>query len=409
MSLLNSLFNRGLLGAKCKTCLNLAISRIKFLRNKREVQLKKMRQEIAQFLQTGQEAIARIRVEHIIREMNILAAYEILELFCEFVLARVPILETKKECPPELLEAIASIIFAAPRCSDLPELIQIRNLFTMKYGKEFVSAASELRPDSSVNRAVIEKLSVKAPSANEKLKVLKDIAHEYNLKWDSSSTEAEFSKKHEDLLDGSTLIQNRVAELQAPHTDCSIDVSRAKEEKPVTPTNKNLGIQQVEATIPVAQTAAFSHCTSLVGPYTSEQVTDHKAGPHGDQKREISSTSSDIMEKARAAIASAERASAAARAAAELVNGTNVVRPSDGTGRRRRSTVGWFRYFYSKTLKSSVCEGVLVRMNPDRIRKSAGGEKLGAVISRGRRRSFRCSNRACSRLWRTKTTRAGRS
>lgn len=47
---------------------------------------------------------------------------------------------------------------------------------------------------------VIEKLSVKAPSANEKLKVLKDIAHEYNLKWDSSSTEAEFSKKHEDLL-----------------------------------------------------------------------------------------------------------------------------------------------------------------------------------------------------------------
>lgn len=42
--------------------MNLAISRIKFLRNKREVQLKKMRQEIAQFLQTGQEAIARIRV-----------------------------------------------------------------------------------------------------------------------------------------------------------------------------------------------------------------------------------------------------------------------------------------------------------------------------------------------------------
>ncbi|RWR85339.1 Cupin 1 [Cinnamomum micranthum f. kanehirae] len=62
-------------------------------------------------------------------------------------------LTNPEECPPELLEAIASIIFAAPRCSDLPELIQIRNLFTMKYGKEFVSAASELRPDSSVNRA----------------------------------------------------------------------------------------------------------------------------------------------------------------------------------------------------------------------------------------------------------------
>ena len=45
-----------------KTCLNLAISRIKLLQNKRDLQLKHMRKEIAQFLQAGQEAIARIRV-----------------------------------------------------------------------------------------------------------------------------------------------------------------------------------------------------------------------------------------------------------------------------------------------------------------------------------------------------------
>ena len=45
-----------------KTCLNLAISRIKLLQNKRDMQLKLMRKEIAQFLQAGQEAIARIRV-----------------------------------------------------------------------------------------------------------------------------------------------------------------------------------------------------------------------------------------------------------------------------------------------------------------------------------------------------------
>lgn len=47
---------------------------------------------------------------------------------------------------------------------------------------------------------IIEKLSVLAPAAQVKLKVLKDIAQEYNLAWDSSSTEAEFSKAHEDLL-----------------------------------------------------------------------------------------------------------------------------------------------------------------------------------------------------------------
>ena len=59
-----------------------------------------------------------------------------------------------RECPSELREAVASIIFAAPRCSDMPDLLLIKNLFSVKYGKEFVTAATELRPDSSVNRAV---------------------------------------------------------------------------------------------------------------------------------------------------------------------------------------------------------------------------------------------------------------
>jgi hypothetical protein len=59
-----------------------------------------------------------------------------------------------RECPRELREAIASIIFAAPRCSEVPDLLQIKNLFGTKYGKEFIMVASELRPDSGVNRTV---------------------------------------------------------------------------------------------------------------------------------------------------------------------------------------------------------------------------------------------------------------
>jgi hypothetical protein len=47
---------------------------------------------------------------------------------------------------------------------------------------------------------VIEKLSVKAPSAESKLNVLKSIAQEHGLEWDSSATEAQFSKKYDDLL-----------------------------------------------------------------------------------------------------------------------------------------------------------------------------------------------------------------
>lgn len=63
-------------------------------------------------------------------------------------------LHINRECPSELREAVASVIFAAPRCSDLPDLMHIRNLFAAKYGKEFIAAATELRPDTSVNRTV---------------------------------------------------------------------------------------------------------------------------------------------------------------------------------------------------------------------------------------------------------------
>ncbi len=57
-------------------------------------------------------------------------------------------------CPLDLKEAISSLIFAAPRCADLPELLQIQGLFAVKYGKEFAAAATELRPDCGVNRRV---------------------------------------------------------------------------------------------------------------------------------------------------------------------------------------------------------------------------------------------------------------
>ncbi|KAL0320852.1 UNVERIFIED_CONTAM: Beta-1,2-xylosyltransferase [Sesamum radiatum] len=52
------------------------------------------------------------------------------------------------------------------------------------------------------------------------------------------------------------------------------------------------------------------------------------------------------------------------------------VSPSAGGG-------GWFRCFYSETLRSSICEGGRIRMVPERISMSRGGEKLESVIGRG--------------------------
>ncbi|XP_020235212.1 uncharacterized protein LOC109815040 [Cajanus cajan] len=202
MAMFDSFFNKGFKAAKCKTLLKLTIPRIKLLRNRREIQLKNMRRDIAKLLETGQEATARIRVEHIIREENMMAAQEIIELFCELISVRLPIIESQRECPLDLKEAISSVCFAAPRCADLPELVQVQMLFAAKYGKEFLSAATELRPDCGVNRQLIELLSIRAPSPEKKLNLLKEIAVEHDLDWDPAASESEFFKTHEDLLNG---------------------------------------------------------------------------------------------------------------------------------------------------------------------------------------------------------------
>ncbi|KAL6011857.1 hypothetical protein ACLOJK_002323 [Asimina triloba] len=276
-----SMFGRSFNSSKCKTVARLATSRIKLLRNKREMQVKQMRRDVALLLQSGQEATARIRVsisslfscipktftvatsgrasffiislyrgdgmfkrdvEHVIREQNIMAANEIIELFCELIVARLSIIAKQRECPADLKEGISSLIFSAPRCSDIPELQQIRKIFEKKYGKDFVSAATELRPDCGVNRTaaichikvrlnvvssvsmpsnhfrrhptdifmfqqaaishLIEKLSVRAPTGEIKLKVMKEIAKEYQIKWDTAESEQELLKPPEELLEG---------------------------------------------------------------------------------------------------------------------------------------------------------------------------------------------------------------
>ncbi|CAN6541108.1 unnamed protein product [Malus baccata var. baccata] len=194
------MLHRSFKPAKCKTALKLAVSRIKLLKNKKDAQVKQMRRELAQLLETGQDRTARIRVEHVVREEKTKAAFELIEIYCELIAARLPMIESQKNCPIDLKEAITSVVFASPRCADIPELMDIRKHFTAKYGKEFISNAVELRPDCGVSRMLVEKLSTKSPDGPAKMKILAAIAEEHNVKWDPESFEENESKPPEDLL-----------------------------------------------------------------------------------------------------------------------------------------------------------------------------------------------------------------
>lgn len=172
------------------------------MRNKKGVQINQMKRDLAQLLETGQDRTARIRVEHVIREEKMVAAYDLIEIYCELIVARMPIIESQKTCPIDLKEAVTSVIFATPRCSDISELADIKKQFTAKYGKEFVSAALELRPDSGVSRMLVEKLSAVAPDIQTKVKVLTGVAKEHNITWEPTSFEEKESKPPNDLLNG---------------------------------------------------------------------------------------------------------------------------------------------------------------------------------------------------------------
>ncbi|XP_023157152.1 IST1 homolog [Zea mays] len=74
----------------------MAVGRIKLLRNRKEVQVRQMRREVAQLLEANQDMTARIRVEHVIREEKFMQAYDLIEVYCELIVARLSIIDSQK-------------------------------------------------------------------------------------------------------------------------------------------------------------------------------------------------------------------------------------------------------------------------------------------------------------------------
>jgi len=132
-------------------------------------------------LKAGKDESARIKVEGVIREDFIIEAYEILELFCELLLARLGVINISKDCPPDIREAVCTIIYAAPRC-DIKELSMIRQMLIIKFGKEFAADAVH-NTDNCVNARIVHKLSIQTPENYLVFQYLNEIAKMYNLAW----------------------------------------------------------------------------------------------------------------------------------------------------------------------------------------------------------------------------------
>lgn len=166
---------------RIKVQLKLSISRLRMVQQKDEALAKQQRRMMAQLLEQGKEESARIRVENIIRSDMNTELLEIIELYCELLIARAGLLEAK-ECDPGLEEAVKSIIFAAPKIDGVKELSMVRSLLAEKYGKEFTIVAVENR-DGKVAKRVTDRLKVEPPPEELKEAYLSTIAEAYNIDW----------------------------------------------------------------------------------------------------------------------------------------------------------------------------------------------------------------------------------
>ncbi|KIJ06927.1 hypothetical protein PAXINDRAFT_57987, partial [Paxillus involutus ATCC 200175] len=123
----------------------LSVQRLRTLQQKKEAQAKSSRRDIALLLEKGKIESARIKVEAIINEDINLELLELLELYCELLIARFGLVDQNtREPDPGINEGVCAVIHAAQR-TEVKELHVLRELLMHKYGREFSAAVIENR------------------------------------------------------------------------------------------------------------------------------------------------------------------------------------------------------------------------------------------------------------------------
>ncbi|CAN4088916.1 unnamed protein product [Withania somnifera] len=120
----------------------------------------------------------KIRIEMVKRKRNAMLKY--LKNDIEYLLKTGLDEKAYSRCPEECREAVASLIFAAARFADVPELRELRSLFTERYGNFL---------ECYVSKEFLQNLKSVPPTKEMKLQLMKDIASEFGIEWNSKALE----------------------------------------------------------------------------------------------------------------------------------------------------------------------------------------------------------------------------
>lgn len=112
-------------------------------------------------------------------------AMEILEMFCDLLLARFGMITQLKELDDGISEAVSSIIWVAPRLqADVAELKVVSDMLTSKYGKPYADACRASVHPANVSDKLQHKMSIQAPPKLLVEKYLIEIAKIFNIDYE---------------------------------------------------------------------------------------------------------------------------------------------------------------------------------------------------------------------------------
>ncbi|XP_039054911.1 uncharacterized protein LOC120197452 [Hibiscus syriacus] len=182
--MLDGILGRGF-ASKCKSLIKVIKSRTDVIRRKRSATFKLLKKDIADLLANGLDINAFGRVEGYIAELLLSSCHDFIEKCCDFVSKHVSVMQKLSDCPEDCREAVSSLMFAAARFSDLPELHDLRQIFHERYKNSL---------DLFVNKQLFENSTSNPSTMERKVKVMNDIVSEFSIKWDSKAFERRMSK-----------------------------------------------------------------------------------------------------------------------------------------------------------------------------------------------------------------------
>ncbi|KAI8552634.1 hypothetical protein RHMOL_Rhmol06G0281800 [Rhododendron molle] len=165
----------------CENLINEARTQLYIQKNRRAAIVRQSRADIAQLLMSGQYDDAIARVDKLHNNECVLSAYGQIGQFSHTIHTNLGEISSRKRLSYKVVEAVSSLVYAASRCGELPELHQIRMLFKKHFGADFERTNVKLQPGNFVNTQMKYNLGTKSLSNDVKIAMTLEIAREYNM------------------------------------------------------------------------------------------------------------------------------------------------------------------------------------------------------------------------------------